>query len=310
MNRRIKQHRRRLANGEERTYIYQINGAESLKLGSVDGSVSPTRYREKDFRRIVAALQANSSMLIIGEAGSGKSTMGELVTAELEELGFLVAVSQPATTKQVLVGIAEQLGVDMDNLEGKKLTIPELQEAIADFLNETSAFLICDDAHRMSPGVRHWLEKLYDQGQPMLLIASYPPARDIFLKLPRMELEPLSDHSIREIMHKEAAELNLDLSNAQLAHLQERCGGNPMLAKRVVREEYLGLDEPSPDHTQWLDGTTFLIAALMLLVIIRFLGLGFNSTSLYLIGGMLTVFVAVVRILLYSIPRKSGRLGR
>ena len=83
-----------------------------------------------------------------------------------------------------------------------------------------------------------------------------------------------------------------------------------MLAKRVVREEHLGLDESSPDHTQWLDGTTFLIAALMLLVIVRFLGLGFNSTSLYLIGGMLTVFVAVMRILLYSIPRKSGRLGR
>ena len=236
--------------------------------------------------------------------------MGELVTSELEELGFLVAVTSPATTKQVLVGIAEQLGVDMDNLEGKRLTIPELQQAIADFLSETCAFLICDDAHRLSPGIRYWLEKLYEQGQPMLLIASHPPARDIFLKLPRMELEPLSNHSIREIMHEEAVLLGLALSNAQLAHLQERCGGNPMLARRVVREEYLGLDAETADHQQWMDGTTFLVAALMLLVIVRFLGLGFNSTSLYLIGGILTVFVAVVRILLYSLPRKSGRLGR
>ena len=83
-----------------------------------------------------------------------------------------------------------------------------------------------------------------------------------------------------------------------------------MLARRVVREEYLGLDVETADHQQWMDGTTFLVAALMLLVIVRFLGLGFNSTSLYLIGGILTVFVAVVRILLYSLPRKSGRLGR
>lgn len=311
MNRRIKRHRRRLANGEERTYIYQIDGTESRSLGSVNtSSVSPKHYREKDFARIVAALQANSSMLIVGEAGSGKSTMGELVTKELEELGFLVAVTSPATTKQVLVEIAEQLGVDMDNLEGKTLTMRELQQAIAEFLSETCAFLICDDAHQFSPGIRYWLEKLYDQGQPMLLITNYPPARDIFLKLPRMELEPLSERSIREIMQQAASELGLELSNAQLAHLQQRCGGNPMLAKRVINEEYLGVEAENADHTQWIDGTSLLIAALTLLVIVRFLGLGFNSTSLYLIGGILTVAVAVVRILLYSLPRKSGRLGK
>lgn len=165
MNRHIKRHRRRRANGEERTY-YGINGTER-SLGSVNSSSVSPNYREKDFARIVAGLQANCSMLIVGEAGSGKSAMGELVTSELEELGFLVASTSPTTTKQVLVEIADQLGVDMDNLEGKKLTILELQQAIADFLSETSAIFICDDAHRLSPGIRYWLEKLYDQGSTL-----------------------------------------------------------------------------------------------------------------------------------------------
>jgi len=45
----------------------------------------------------------------------------------------------------------------------------------------------------------------------------------------------------------------------------------------------------------------------MCLVIIRFLGLGLNSTTLYLVGGILTVAVSVIRLLLYSLPRSKGR---
>ena len=111
-------------------------------------------------------------------------------------------------------------------------------------------------------------------------------------------------------MSDEAASLGLELTPGQLASLQERTGGNPMLAKRVVKEEYLGLDGTALDHTQWIDGTPLLLAGLTILVIFRFLGLGFNSTSLYLLGGILTVAVGVIRIMIYSLPRKGGRLGK
>jgi hypothetical protein len=49
---------------------------------------------------------------------------------------------------------------------------------------------------------------------PILLLANYPPARDIFLKLPRIELEPMKDSATRAIMLEAAAELNLELSPA------------------------------------------------------------------------------------------------
>lgn len=306
----IKRHKRKLASGEERTYIYEVNGDEQRSLGTVDGSVSPRMYRAQEKRRIIAALQADSSLLVVGEAGCGKTTLRQFVASEMQELGFLVAVSQPATAKQTLLSIAEQLGVDTETLEGKALTTQGLQETITEFLSENTSFLICDDAHRLQLQIRCWLEKLHALGQPVLMFAANPPARDIFLKLPRIELQPLGEREIREIMKEAAAEIGLDLSDAQLAHLQERCGGNPMLAKRVVQEEYLGLDDTNPDHTQWIDGTPFLLAGLMLLVIVRFIGLGFNSTSLYLIGGILTVAVGIVRMMFYSLPRKSQRLGR
>jgi hypothetical protein len=63
----------------------------------------------------------------------------------------------------------------------------------------------------------------------------------------------MKDSATRAIMLEAAAELDLELIPAQLSSLQQRVGGNPMLAKRVVREEYLGLDGQALDHTQWLD---------------------------------------------------------
>ena len=120
----------------------------------------------------------------------------------------------------------------------------------------------------------------------------------------------MAEKATRAIMLEAAAELNLELTPAQLASLQQRVGGNPMLAKRVVREEYLGLDGQALDHTQWFDITPYIIAALMCLVLIRFIGLGFNNKSLYLLGGIITVSVDVIRLILYSLPRSKGRLGQ
>lgn len=249
-------------------------------------------------------------MLVVGEAGIGKSVLGEAVAEELQELGFMVAIEHPLTAKQAYLDIAQQLGVETVTIEGKSLTSNQLSTAISEWLKDNTAFVICDDAHRYTVQFRTWLAQLHDQGQSLLLLATFPPARDIFLRLPRIELKPLPDKPIRQIMRSTAQSLGIDMMPSQLSKLQQRCGGNPMLAQRVVREEYLGLDATNPDHTQWIDGTPFLIAGLMILVITRFIGLGLNSTSLYLIGGILTVAVGVIRLLVYAMPRKSGKLGR
>ena len=308
----IKRHRRRLANGEERTYTYQVSrdGAERRSLSIRDSSVSPPLYRKREKNRIVAALLANSSLLVISEPGAGKTFLAQAVVEELEDQAFLVAMPQIGTVKQVLLEIAESLGVDTETLEGKSMNTQQLQEAIAEFLDNQIAFLVLDNAHRFPASLRCWLEQLHAQGQPMLLLATYPPARDIFIKLPRIELEPLPNKIIREIMEDEAEYLGIQLNPGQLADLQQRTGGNPMLARRTVKEEYLGLEGNALDHTQWIDGTPLLIAGLMCFMILRFLGLGFNNTSLYLLGGILTVAVGVIRIMIYSLPRQSGRLGQ
>ncbi len=258
----------------------------------------------------MAALLANASLLVVGEAGAGKTFLAERVIEELLDRGFPVAAPAIGTVKQMLLEIAGDLGVDTETLEGKPMTGQQLQEAIAEWLQGNVAFLVMDNAHRFPVSLRCWLEKLHLQGQPILLLATYPPARDIFLKLPRIELEALPERAIREIMEEEAVSLGLQVTQGKLADWQQRAIGNPMLAKRVVKEEYLGLEGNNYDHTQWIDGTPLLIAVLMCFMILRFLGLGFNNTSLYLIGGILTVAVGMVRLMIYSLPRQSNRLGR
>jgi hypothetical protein len=309
----LERHLRKRASGQQRVYSYAVDSetGERRALGSTDYlGGSKQLYRRQTQKRVVATLVANSSLLVVSEAGSGKTTLAESVALELQEQGFVVTLVVPRAIKQVLLKIAGDLGVEDTDLEGKKLTTNGLMDAIAAWFQDNVAFLIVDDAHKFPPQFRYWLEDLQKQNQPLLLLATYPPAKDIFLRLPRVELKSLTNKQIRGVMLEAAEELGMELHDGQMSALAQRCAGNPMLARRVVREEYLGLEDLAPDHTQWLDLTPFLVAVLLCLVVIRFLGLGFNSTTLYLIGGILTVAVGVVRVLLSAIPRQKGRLGQ
>jgi hypothetical protein len=249
-------------------------------------------------------------MLVVAEAGMGKSHLARSVAEELCAASVPVALVTPSTPKQTVLDIAAQLGVAISNDEGRPLTQMQLQTEITALLARQRAILLVDDAHRLPVSLRVWLEQLLTRGQAMVLFATHPPRKDIFLKLPRLELKPLNHTQIRELMHEAATAQNLALSPAQLAAWQERTGGNPMLARRVLEEERLGLETTAPDHTEWIDGTPLLLAVLLIFSAIRFLGRGLHQTDLYLLGGFLAVAVGIVRLLLASLPRKSNRLGK
>lgn len=85
-------------------------------------SSSHTFYRSEKKSRIVADLQANSSVLVIGEPGCGKSTLRKSVAFALQDLGFKVVVAMPNASKQMLKSIAEDLGIDTKTIEGKAMT--------------------------------------------------------------------------------------------------------------------------------------------------------------------------------------------
>jgi hypothetical protein len=267
-------------------------------------SDSPRCYRTGEIETILGALADGASLLIVAGPGLGLSTLAHFVRAELRARSEESILAEPTTIKTMLVDLAHQLGLDAE-----KQTVGQLQESIGEAVQARRVVMLFDDAHRLPVSVRAWLESLHDHGVRLLLFATLPPRRDIFLRLPRIELKPLPHNAIREIMIEAGHEVGREFTPAELSTLAERCGGNPMLARRVVREEHLGLDPTAPDHTEWIDGTPMLIAALLCFTVLRYLGRGLHSSDLYLVGGALAVAVGIVRVLLYSLPRKSSKLG-
>ncbi|NWF58978.1 MAG: ATP-binding protein [Fischerella sp.] len=265
-------------------------------------------YRQAELNRTTASLLANGAILIAGEDGSGKSVLANAVVEKLQGDGFMVAFIEPATPKQMLLEIAHQFDIPTEDLEGKSLTADKLKRAIATFLEENTAFLILDDAHACDAKFRMWLKQLRRSGVPMLLLATDPPRTDIFINIPRIELKPLPEYAIREIMVQAAIERGINLKPSDLAKLQERAGGNPMLAIRAVDEEYLGLEVESGDHRRYFDITPLILLAGIAFVIMRFIGLGTSDQALYIFGGIAAAIFLGLSRLLYNLPRESQRI--
>ncbi len=127
-------------------------------------------YREKERKMASETLLAGSSLLIVGGAGCGKTTLLRFVVPELEKAGLLVTAAQPSGGKQFLTDIAFGLGVI--ELGEKIPTSSALQMLIADFLVRNKVVLVCDDAHRLPVIQRGWLEELLASGQRLLLAAA------------------------------------------------------------------------------------------------------------------------------------------
>ena len=267
-----------------------------------------TIYRQAELNRTTASLLANGAILIVGEEGSGKSVLGNAVVEKLTCDGFLVAFVEPTTPKQMLLEIAQQFELPTEDIEGKNLTMDKLKKAIAQFLSENTAFIVLDDAQNCDMKFRIWLKQLRRKGVPMLVLATDPPRSDIFINIPRIELKPLPEKAIRQIMKAAAQERAIALTSADLSKLQERAGGNPMLAIRAIEEEYLGLDIEGADHRRYFDITPLILVVGVIFVIMRFIGLGTNDQALYIFGGIAAAIFLGLSRLLYSLPQEERKI--
>ncbi|MDX2241413.1 MAG: ATP-binding protein [Leptolyngbyaceae cyanobacterium bins.302] len=268
--------------------------------------------REQETTAIAEALLSGESLLVLGEPGSGKTTLGNTVRSRLERDGFTVGmVKYSGSAIDLLKELADQVGVDLltddDKPRNKKAT--ELKADLLEQLSQGKHCLIADDAHRWSAALRYWLEDCFRAGVLLLLLAHAPQPRDIFAKLPVTELKPIAEADIRELIRTEAEKQRVKLSVKELAELSSRSGSNPAVAKRLVSESLLGLtEEKSADHHRFVDGTPLFLVGLLCLGTVRLVGLGLGDKALYILGGLLTLAALAIRMVLYAANRGSRRL--
>lgn len=234
--------------------------------------------------KVVTAVRAGHSVLVLGESGSGKTTFARSLIEDLAGFDCSFA-SYKGSLKKFLSEIAKGLDIPILNENGKSMTTDALKEEIGIKVNNQTVLLI-DDAHRLPASIRYWLEGILAEGAKLVCLAITNPKRDIFLKLLAVELSLPSDMEVREVMKSEAKRLGLKLSRSQLASLQAQAGRNLMLAKKVVQAEALGMNDSKPEHTQYVDISSVIIAALMGLGVVRFIGLGTGNRALYIVGGI------------------------
>ena len=246
-----------------------------------------------------------------GELGTGLEDVAAGV-AELLAGEFSIATGiYKGSGKRFLQQIAEQLDVptEIEDDKGrvKQLTLDQLKEEIA--LNiPTDALLLLPQAKRLTTGIRFWLEDLIANGCRVCCFAVSNPSRDIFIEMIEVELELPSDRTIRSAMEDEAAKLNLDLTPARISQLQPLAGRNPMLARKVIRQEKHGINQPI-EHRQYLVMMPIILSALFSFAVIRYIGMGTGNKNWQIFGGIsLTVAMAAKQ--LGRIEGAKKRLGQ
>ncbi len=210
--------------------------------------------------------------------------------------------------KKFFIAIAMQLGCPTENDEGKAMTVDALKEEILINSGEDT-LLIFPEAKRLTTSIRYWLEDMISAGARVVCFAVANPGKDIFLDMLEIELSLPSDRAIREVMEAEAQKQGLQISKSRLAELQPLAGRNPMLARKIIRNEKLGIKQDKPEHTQYVVIMPVIIAALMVFGIVRFVGFGTGNKGLYITGGVCFVTSMALK-QLGSVKGARKRLGQ
>jgi hypothetical protein len=237
-----------------------------------------------------------NSCIVIGEFGS-LDDAASAIESELSDEFSIAKATYKGSGKKFFQSIAQQfeipttcpkLNADGEEIGEKPMTLDELKEEIA--LNiPADALLILPEAKRLTTLITFWLEDLNCR---ICCFAVAKPSRDIFLKMIEIELALPDDRAIREAMQDEAAKMGYNLTAARLSQLQPLAGRNPMLARKVVRQEKLGINQ-AVEHRQYVVVMPVILAALFSFAILRYVGMGIGNKNWQIFGGVaLTVAMA------------------
>jgi len=259
----------------------------------------------KQLTEIKIAIHAGRSVLVIGEMGSGKTTLARRLLGEISGLNTAIA-SYDGSSKQALIDIAEGLEIPTTNAKGKILTSDALKEKILAESDERT-LIVCDNVHRWPASLRYWLERLYAKGVILLFLSMVNVRKDIFLRVIKIKLPKPTEAEIRDIMITEAILLGYDMTMQKLSHLQQFAGSNPLLAKKVVGEAQCGRYEQDGEHTRYINVAPMVNTLIVIVAMVKLAAAGVDDTTLYVIGGLMVMLMISGRYICYAIGQTFDR---
>jgi hypothetical protein len=272
---------------------------------------------EEQFNKVCDAVRAGHSVLVTGEAGTGTGEFAQALYEEMLDEFQCAIATYKGSIKKFFIAIAMQLDIPTtetqynkngDPTGEKDLTVDALKQEILENSGEDT-LLIFPESKRLTTSIRYWIEDMMSAGVRIVCFAVANPGKDIFIEMLEIELELPNDAHIRLVMAAEAQRVGLEIDKSRLAELQPLAGRNPMLARKIIKQEKLGIKQDKPEHTNYVVIMPVIIAMLFSFAVVRFIGMGTGNKGLYITGGVCLVSAMALK-QLGNVRGARKRLGQ
>jgi hypothetical protein len=283
-----------------------------LNMGYSDlgAQIAPLRNNEKIF--LCETLRRGQALLMFGDWGCGKTYLALQVRDAIAGSIYLPWASPVGDFVKALAGY---LGVEATTLKGDvgkekyvRKTQQELLVEIGAELEKTKPVLIIDKAQSIPVTLRNHVEQWIDRGVAILLVATLPQGRELYLKFPRWKLKPLSYWDSYRLVKEMAIARNVEIRHEQARAIASKGNGNPQLLLRAVNELSIDVETEVDAATDWIDLTPVVLVFLCLLIVLRYIGQGTNNSNLMIMGGLAAIAVRIGIMLSGKISKSRPRI--
>jgi energy-coupling factor transporter ATP-binding protein EcfA2 len=187
----------------------RVSGQTISSTPQSEGTGTRVSFKDSDaFNNVVKAIAAGNSVIVLGEAGTGKTdfalALHEEMSGEFNSAmpsASVAIATYKGSIKKFYQAIAFQLDIPTtetqynkngDPTGEKDLTVDAIKQEILDNSGEDT-LLIFPEAKRLTTSIRYWIEDMMSAGARVVCFAVANPGRDIFLEMLEIELELPSD---------------------------------------------------------------------------------------------------------------------
>jgi GTPase SAR1 family protein len=277
--------------------------------------------RDKEFAQLQNNLLHNISTLLIGEPGVGKSyLLKNLIDSQTRSVLWIESLK--AARSVLIESVIAKLHSD-GNLEIrdenysfslsaeevkskclKNKSIDQLAEIIQDSVIQHDYIAVINSMTGLTQANQTIIDKLLSAGVPIFACTNrIKPSielESLYRRFTKLELEPLKNNHLKEIIQNKIANIKVDENHSQIltTKIMNASCGNVGIADKMIKDaqalslggnltdnQIRSIQEPNLPR-KYFDLTPIVFFAIAGFAVLRFIGIGTNDTLLYIIGGI------------------------
>jgi hypothetical protein len=281
--------------------------------------------RQSEFQQVRANIHKCHPTLLLGEVGMGKTYLLKQVYSQLDKAIYVESLSPFKPTLLDIICALHQNGdfiiegieaeyLSWDELCKKlnRLNLKQLMNALLQNLQGKGYVLLLDHLETATPSMAKKVEALMKYTTIIGAANKLKPSlKKLWWRFEPIELPPLTKEESKQLLWSLIGKDKIDDDKLLEQIVTNQANGNPLsicqLTDKVKRESNLtpeGIRELTHQAgARFIDLTPgfFIIGALV--IALRFIALGLNSTELYILAGVSGGFFIGLRYFLYQSMR-------